>query len=311
MRSRNPGGPPALPHEAAVTYTRVAEDVDSVSDPDDDGRVEPHFTTVAIERQPRFEEVAAPVGRGFAEDRPIAAEMIAGDEPPPRRRRSRAVRFVLLVGALAVLGGAGVLAATAIKVLYGGAPVVVEAPASEGPLDMTPSATAKTSLPDSGSAGPGVLAIPSSDAGVDNRAPPTANAGAPSPNSTTATTEPLRLAPQTDVAIPPKEAAPLPRTKPASTEAMLPPAPAGAAPAANTDTDINNALTDIDQLLAKKRADAAAAQAASPSANQAAAGSLSTDTYAAAPPLPVPPPPSARIDPNVPVPPADIPNPGN
>jgi hypothetical protein len=316
MRSRNTGGPPALPPEAAVTYTRLPDEAESAPDPADDGRVEPHFTTVALERKPRFEEVAVPVDRRYAEDRPIATEMIAGDEPPGRPRRSRAVRFVLLVGALAILGGAGVLAVTAIKVLYGGVPALVELPAAEGPLDMTPAATARTELPDSGSAGPGVLAIPSSDAGVDAAAAPTGKASTP-PNSTTATAAPMDVArPQPGTASLDEGApAPIPRARPApTTEATLPrspaPAPTAAAPASGTDADINNALTDIDQLLAKKRADAAAAQTASPPADQAAAGGLSTDAFAAAPPLPIPPPPS-RIDPNVPVPPADIPNPRN
>ncbi len=154
MRSQKKGGPPAVPPEAAVTYTRLSDEAEP-ADPAGANRVEPHFTAAPPERKARFEEVAAPVSRTYAEDRAsIDPEVIAALDAPPKkkkRRRSPVLRFVLLVGALAVLGGAGVLAATVVHVLYGGAPVAAEAPAAPAPVDLTdvPVPTPAAPLPDS------------------------------------------------------------------------------------------------------------------------------------------------------------------
>ena len=314
MRSQKKGGPPALPPEAAVTYTRISAGNDA-AEPAGDVRVEPHFTVVPLERKPRYEEVAAPVSRGYAEDRAsIDPALIAAlDAPPPRRRRSPALRVFLMVGALALLGGAGVLAATAVKVLYGGAPVVVEAPPSEAPTDAIamPASTPAAPLPDSGSAGPGVLALPSTDTATQPAAdsPPLPQAAttaqdarpppvpAPAANATAATPVPLPHA-----------------VKPATTtEVALPPAatPATAAPAATGDADVNALMSDVDRLLAEKKAQTAAQAAAQPlPADQALNPPLDpTATMPTDPPLPIPP---AAVPPLLfPVPPADIPNPGN
>ena len=114
------------------------------------------------------------------DERPIALDPEAlGAAMPsprrPRRRRSPVLRVVLLIGALAVLGGIGVLGATAMKVLYGGQAQVAKTapdsasaiPAQASATDPTavPVATPESVLPDSGSAGPGVLAIPANDGG--------------------------------------------------------------------------------------------------------------------------------------------------
>ena len=330
MRSQNRGGPPALPPEAAVTYTRLSDEHDTL-DGTGDGRVEPHFTAVPPERKPRFEEVAAPVPRGYAEDRAtIDPDEIAALDALPPRKRSRALRFVLLVGALAVLGGAGVLAATAVKVLYGGASVVAVAPPAEAPADATaiPVSAPNAPLPDSGSAGPGVLAIPSNEA-----TQPPADGAPPLPQAAIEPPPPQQgPAPQAAASqdkVPPlkvsasasaTDSAPLPHAKPATMEAALPP-PAAQKPsaAAAADSDVNNLMSDVDRLLAEKKAQAAAQAATQPlpadqtvpqplAANQTANATLD---LSAEPPLPVPVTPPPYVDPNVPVPPSDIPNPGN
>lgn len=335
VRSQKKGGPPAVPPEAAVTYTRLSDEAEP-ADPAGANRVEPHFTAAPPERKARFEEVAAPVSRTYAEDRAsIDPEVIAALDAPPKkkkRRRSPVLRFVLLVGALAVLGGAGVLAATVVHVLYGGAPVAAEAPAAPAPVDLTdvPVPTPAAPLPDSGSAGPGVLALPPATA---TEAPlPEAATEAPLPPAPDAAATPVVPAPPAAAAAPAADA-PLPRVRPAPTaEAALPPkapvaqpaiaVPVAKAPAAAGDDDVNSLMSDVDRLLAEKKAQAAAAAAAQPlPADQAVNGvppataAATPDPYAAVQPLPPPAPATTTItppyDPGVPIPPADIPNPGN
>ncbi len=208
MRSQNRGGPPALPpEEAAVTYSRI-EDAEELptfgGDPlEDEGRREPTFTAVRVDppqsrRENRRARRATRVDLDDFADRPITLDpeaIGAVSARPPRRRRSRALGLVLLVGALAVLGGVGVLGATVLKVLYGAPPVTASAPASEAPASQATDATAipvntpTSVLPDSGSAGPGILALPANDGGPIDMTPA---APAPQPQ---AALEPVPPAP--------------------------------------------------------------------------------------------------------------------
>ncbi len=375
MRSRERGGPPELPPaDPAVTYSRLdeAEELPGFVDDSVDatGRREPRLTAVRVDPPKRRRERsrAAPVyvdgldsidsDDGFAE-RPLAIDPEEfGAAPPrerqrPRRRRSGALRLVLLVGALAVIGGVGVLGATVVKVLYGQpqaasaatasapAPDAATGQASAADPTAAPVATTTDVLPDSGSAGPGVLAIPSDGGPVDmtpaapaSAAPQAALSPIPPPAPRTVA-PPAQPAPQ-PAATARTEAPALAQpalTKPAPSQ-PVPVATANVAPAGGsaTDADIDSALSDVDRLLAEKKAAAgqpSAPTAAAPAAmtapgapqplNQAAAPApLAIDQSAAlnitppgatvAPPLPAP---NTVSDPSIPVPPADIPNPTN
>jgi hypothetical protein len=333
MRSQKRGGPPALPpDDAAVTYSRIedAEELPPLGEEPaaerfaDSERREPTFTAVRVDPPKRRRERAARVELDDFDDEPIALDpealgAAASPRRPRRHRGSPVLRLVLLVGALAVIGGVGVLGATVVKVLYGGQASVAATPSPDSPAaasvaDPTaaPATTTTSVLPDSGSAGPGVLAIPASDGGPIDMTP----AAPANPQAA--------LSPIPEAAPPP--AAPAPKAS-ASGDAPPPlpkPAPAAAAAAApasspSTDADIDSALSDVDRLLAQQKAQAAAAPQTLAPANQAVpAQPLPTDQSAAltiTPPIATEPPPlpapNTTIDPSIPVPPADIPNPGN
>jgi hypothetical protein len=298
---------------------------------------------------PRRRERVARVDLDAFEDGPIALdpEALGAAMPPPRRPRrrgSRAVRVVLLIGALAVLGGLGMLGATAVKVLYGGqANVAKSAPDSATPdaasldtaspagqatasaIDPTavPVATPNSVLPDSGSAGPGVLAIPSSEAAPIDMTPAT-----PAPRSEAALSPVPEPAPAANPEPRPAaratartEAPSLPQPEPAALAPVPGSAPvagtaAAGAPATGTDAQIDNALSDVDRLLAGKKsavpatADSGQAMTAPPLPPDQSAALNITPPAATILPPPLPAPATAG-DSSMPVPPADIPNASN
>jgi hypothetical protein len=387
MRSQKRGGPPALPpEEAAVTYSRIedAEELpplgeEPLADRFADGRREPTFTAMRVDPPRRRRERPARVDLDDFDDGAITLDRdtldpeALGAAPPPRRsrrpgrRRSPVLRFVLLVGAIAVLGGIGVLGATAMKVLYGGPANVAAAPApaADTPAGDTqgsgtqatataadptvaPVATPASVLPESGSAGPGVLAIPANDGGPIDMTPAAPASAAQSEAALSPVPAPRPKPEPAPVATDAKlraatEAPPLPKVAPAALApaALTPAAPAPVAtasvapePVTGTDAQIDSALSDVDRLLAEKKAAPAATPAApqmaepdqtsalgqtgapqplnpalSPAqplpADQSAALTITPPGVNDAPPLPQP---ATAPDPSIPVPPADIPN---
>lgn len=323
MRSQKRGGPPALPpEEAAVTYSRI-DDADELpqfgGDPlDDDGRREPTFEARRVD-PPRSRRTTARVDLDDFEDRPISLDpeaLGATAGRPPRRRRSPVLRVVLLVGALAVLGGIGMLGATVLKVLYGPqATATATAPASETATPTTDAtavrvATPTSVLPESGSAGPGILALPASDGGPVDMTPAAPDsqpqaALQPEPSPTPIAPQPAARPEPAAKATASAELPPLPKPAPVDSTAA-----SGIAPSA--DADIDSALSDVDRLLAEKKAQATAQPqpqtALAAPADQSAALNLTPQPATELPPLPAP---KSTIDPSIPVPPADIPNPGN
>ena len=108
--------------EPIVTYTRLPVDGDPA-----DGRVEPHFTAVRVDRHGRRivagdpdSVEALPLVDAPSSD--VSLDSLAGVTAGEVRevRRSRGPRIVALAGVIAVLAGAGVLAATFSGILGGG-----------------------------------------------------------------------------------------------------------------------------------------------------------------------------------------------
>lgn len=364
MRSQKRGGPPALPpDDTAVTYSRIEDAPVPFAlgdEPMADGfaeteRREPVFTAVRVD-PPRRRERVARVELDEFDDGPIALdpEALGAAMPPPRRprrRRSPVLRVVLLIGAIAVLGGIGVLGATAMKVLYGGQAQIAKTAPDSASLDSASPASQATAstvdptavpvdtpesvLPDSGSAGPGVLAIPANEAAPIDMTPaaPRSEAAlspvpppAPEPAPVVAAPEPrpLAKAPESPAPKAPEratattEAPPLPAPAPVAT-APVATAPMAIAPATGTDAQIDSALSDVDRLIAAKKAPATAPTGEAAIAPPQATLALPADQSAALaitppaatilpPPLPAP---ATTGDSTMPVPPADIPDASN
>ena len=313
MRSRSLRRLPEERPEPVVSYSVIPTDADTPA-AGEPTRVEPHFTVlphvVRIERAPRFEEVAAPSAREGAEHLAVDDADVPRMDEPRDKRRSRGPRLLVAVGVLALLAGAGVLAATFGNVLHGGGNVT-QVPAAESAAldasgDAAPEPGARVISPLDGQTTP-----PAQDAiprGTDQ--PPAA-----------AETQPTDAAAPAVIVEPP-----LPRTRPATADAAATTdAPSDAASEGNPDVDA--LMADVDRLLAERRAAEAAqgpAQQLSPelSPDMALDPTLEPDTGGVENALPgvepLPPLPSRVLrrralfpDPGVPVPPADIPNPTN
>ena len=291
--------------DPVVSYSRLPAE-DSTDASGEAERIEPRLTVIPIERTARFEEVAAPSpidvrARSTAED--IEPSPVMRDDPLEERRprRGAASRIIVVVGIVALLAAAGVLFTTFGNIFNGNSMVAVAPPAPQTPLDVTPGAPATAET-----AGPGVRLIPKDSAAADAQAPAD-----------------IALKPTTEAA---PEDAPLPNLRPdepasqsetAVAEPQPLPAPASAAPA---DDDLAGLMANVDRILAERKA--ASAQAAAP------ADTLDAPPMDSASAVPLvglmggalivraPGGTSARPgllieDPdNMPVPPADIPNPG-
>ena len=293
--------------DPVVSYSRIPAD-DSAGASGEPERIEPRLTIIPMERTAHFEEVAAPasIDRATAED--IEPAPVMRDDPLEERpRRGGASRFVAIVGIVALLIAAGVLFTTFGSIFNGNSVIAVAPPTPQTPLDVTPGAAATTET-----AGPGVRLIPKDGATAE------------APTSDTA------LKPTTDAAteeaplpnLRPDEPAPQPKAATAATVAEPPPLPAPAA--AQADDDVASLMAKVDQILAERKAAGAQSQAAVPADTLDApamdspssvplvglmGGALSVRAPGGASPAPRP---GLLIeDPdNLPVPPADIPNPG-
>jgi hypothetical protein len=329
--------------EAVVSYSPIPPD----DDPEKDGeRVEPRLTVLPIERKRRMARVAPPSAEESAgRDADIEdAEIIEADfvAPPVRGRRQssaaaleedrprRRISGVVIVGLVALVLGVGVLAYTFTRVMNGNAAVT--------PATTIPATDVAAPSDDSGSAGPGVLALPpeatAPSAADAAKASAPATATAPASDTAAPVPPPLpRLRPANDTGAPAATdtavvSAPVaPAAPPAAPVAVtgppaaVAPAPAAAAPA-SSDPDVDALMQDVGRFLAAPSpsdattpADVAAGAAPAapvPLATAPGVAAASTDDY---PPLPAPSqPPQSRWfqDDNgssIPVPPADIPDP--
>lgn len=294
--------------DPVVSYSRLPAE-DSTAASGEAERIEPRLTVIPLERTARFEEVATPSpidprARAMAED--IEPAPVVGNDPLDERRprRGGASRIVVVVGIAALLAAAAVLFTAFGSIFNGNSVIAVAPPVLQTPLDVTPGAPATAET-----AGPGVRLIPKD--GATAEAPtsgaalkPTTEAAAedaPLPNL-----RPDEPAPQTATAEPIAEPQPLP-------------APATAAPA---DDDVASLMANVDRILAERKAADAPAQAAmpadtldAPAMDSASAvplvGLMGGALSVRAPGGPSPRPGLLIEDPdNMPVPPADIPNPG-
>jgi hypothetical protein len=294
--------------DPVVSYSRIPAE-DSADASGDAERIEPRLTVIPMERTPRFEEVAAPSpmdarARAMAED--IEPAPVTRDGPLEMRgsRRRGASRFVVGVGIVALLVAAGVLFTTFGSIFNGNSVIAVAPPVPQTPLDVTPGAAATSET-----AGPGVRLIPKDSAAVE------------APNSDAV------LKPTTEAAAP--ENAPLPNLRPDEPAAQTAtadtvaeprplPAPGAAAPA---DDDVAGLMANVDRILAERKAAGSQAQAAAPadtldapamdSASAVPLVGLMGGALSVRAPGGVSRPGLLIEDPdNLPVPPADIPNPG-
>jgi Meckel syndrome type 1 protein len=326
--------------EPVVSYSPIPPDEENGQE-----RVEPRLTVLPLERKRRTARVAPPSAEDAAgRDADIEdAEIIEADfvAPPTRGRRRGAAMLeeeerprrrmsgVLIVGLVAIVLGVGVLAYTFTRVMNSSAAVT--------PAATIPATDVAAPSDDSGSAGPGVLALPpeatapsaadAAKATVPADATPAATEPPPLPrlrpandaNAPAATDTAVAPAPSVPAAPPP--AAPVAVTAPAAIAAPATTAPTAAAPS-SSDPDVDALMQDVGRFLATPPpsdattpADVAAgsAPAAAMPANAASVpAATATDDY---PPLPAPGQPAQSRwfqDDNgssIPVPPADIPDP--
>jgi hypothetical protein len=295
--------------DPVVSYSRLPAE-DSTDASGEAERIEPRLTVIPIERTARFEEVAAPSpidvrARATAED--IEPAPVTRDDPLEERRprRGAASRIIVVVGIVALLAAAGVLFTTFGHIFNGNSMVAVAPPAPQTPLDVTPGAPATAET-----AGPGVRLIPKDSTAAEAQAP-----------ADTA------LKPTTEAA---PEDAPLPNLRPdepasqsetAVAEPQPLPAPAAAAPAP-ADDDLAGLMANVDRILAERKAAGPQQQAIAPqdtldappmdSASSVPLVGLMGGALIVRAPGGTSARPGLLIeDPdNMPVPPADIPNPG-
>jgi hypothetical protein len=308
--------------EPVVTYSRLPSEPEESLDVE--GRVEPRLGVLPVDRDSRpsrvearrieavrsgVRSVAPSAPRVPIDDRHVEAlavddlvdTSVAAEADParsradmPPRRRGRGARLALLVGLIALLGGAGVLAATFSGVIHGdsnvaripapgetaagaGAPVAVD-----GDVRVVGGSTgvARVSTSAPGDAAAPAVAALDPAASVTGEAAPKAIDPPPLPRlrPTQAVEAP---APQPDAAaappvlanIPPATAAapavlPPPVLAPSAPPVLAPPvlapgprnlgtltvAPAPSGASASGDIDADALMDDVDRLLAERRA---------------------------------------------------------
>ena len=281
--------------DPVVSYSRVTAD-GSADASGEVERIEPRLTVIPLERTARFEEIAAPSpidprARASAED--VEPEPVMRGDPREERRprRGTASRVVVVVGIVALLVAAGVLFTTFGNIFNGNSVVAVAPPAPQTPLDVTPGAPATAET-----AGPGVRLIPKDGTALKPSTEP-APEDAPLPNL-----RPDEPGPQSDTVT--AEPQPLP-------------APAVSAP----DDEVAGLMANVDRILAERKAAGAQQQAVAPAdtldapaMDSASAvplvGLMGGALIVRVPGGPQPRPGLLIEDPeNMPVPPAEIPNP--
>jgi hypothetical protein len=306
-----------------VTYARIG----AVS-PSNDGRIEPRLSRAVV---PQVAGARAAASRATPPAPPAARADDAGrlDAATPglggRPRRRRALRVVVIAGAIAAIAGIGVIAAT-YKALVT-APVVDEETPSAivGPIDLTPGVAGGAA--DAGPAATQANADdPAADAGSLRAIPLPAATGAPAAANempAPAAAAPMPAASEGEAA-PARAGEPRPGA-PAASGGSASPTPRAPEPApADAGTDLDRLMNEVDRILASP-APAEAPEGAGPVPSDPDAPMvlqplpLPPPDGAATlpPPQPLPPPGAAPAWPppqpplfrsNGPVPPADIPN---
>jgi hypothetical protein len=270
--------------EPLVTYTRLSPDDDSVGPT---GRVEPHFTAVRVDRRGR--PIAAGRGDGF-DTLPLVeaprsdasidpmAEVSAGEIRDVRSRRGP--RVALLAGVIALVAGAGVLAAAYNGIAnFGGEalPLAAIEPANEPialaavepeAVDATGRTVRVVSADQIPSADPVPATTPSQTAALAPRAAadPAAGGAAPSGQATASGEAALSAEPPGRVIAdpPPPRLRPIsasfsppqPATPQAEAMATFDPGaawPATTAPAATGGSDVDSALASVDRILSSQQ----------------------------------------------------------
>jgi hypothetical protein len=308
--------------EPIVTYTRLTPGENSAAG---DGRVEPHFTAVRVDRRGRpngarrdAEHDDLPLVDAPPSDVSIdpISEVSAGEIRVVRRRRGP--RIAMLAGALAVVAGAGVLAMT-----YGGitgldrpageseAVAAAETPAATEPAtadttdrnvrivaaDQIPPFAETAALapraaadPVAGEAALSDQATVSGEAALSAEPPDRVIANPPLPRLRPATAS---LGPQlasTEPQLPAEFAQPPPGPAPAPLGTLAPPPPLPG--------DVDSALANVDRILTEQRA---AAGVSGSGDGEFYGPPVQPLPYPVQPPLPGPQQASPQLDPSYPV----------
>jgi hypothetical protein len=311
--------------EPVVTYSRLPPE--AAESLDAEGRVEPRLAVLPVEREarrpsPRLEAVRADARSADARSMAASAPRVRVDGVPPDRmpvddlvdtragmpadagvaalpprRRGRGARVALLVGLIALLGGAGVLAATFSGVLHGDASVaripavgetaggtaaavpvdgdvrVIGGSTGVARLSTTAPADAPPAAASAEGSAPAVAALdPAASVGGEAapkvidppplpRLRPTQGTEAAAPLPAGLTPPAVATAPAAAAVLRPPVRAPGPANLGTLT---VSPRPLPGAAAGSRDADADALMDDVDRLLAQRRAAQAAAPAGAP-----------------------------------------------